>query len=282
MTSSSSTSPLPPPPPPPPGMPAQSPQPAPATAAAAAAAIAARRDTFEWGSRSVDVYRKIEQVGEGTYGRVYKASYTHSDGTVEYVALKKVRMETEKEGFPITAIREIKILRELDHPNIVKLKEIVTGRSGDRSGSAIYMVFEFFEHDLAGLMNSKFVFSEAQIKSYIKQLLAGLHYIHKRRILHRDIKASNLLINDAGVLKIADFGLARPVPPKGAALSNRVVTLWYRAPELLLGSTNYTSAIDMWSVGCILGEMLAHKPLFPGNTEAEQLELICKCCGSPT
>eukprot|EP00026_Physarum_polycephalum_P008175 Phypoly_transcript_08254.p1 GENE.Phypoly_transcript_08254~~Phypoly_transcript_08254.p1 ORF type:complete len:386 (+),score=52.98 Phypoly_transcript_08254:341-1498(+) len=193
-------------------------------------------------------------------------------------------MDNEKEGFPITAIREIKILKELDHENIINLKEIVTSKATDynRGKGSIYMVFEYMDHDLTGLMDSGLKwFSQAQIKCYMKQLLEGLHYCHKNNVLHRDIKGSNLLINNKGQLKLADFGLARPFNEQASNYTNRVITLWYRPPELLLGAVNYGPAIDMWSVGCILAELLAKKPIFPGRSEIDQLELTYKLCGTP-
>ena len=211
--------------------------------------------------------------------------------TGEVVALKKIRMKNENEGFPITAIREIKILKQLsDHPNIVNLKEIVVGEpssptdtSPDRGG--IYMVFEYMTHDLTGLIDQApgKSFEEAHIKCYIKQLLEGLHYCHVNKILHRDIKGSNLLINHKGELKLADFGLARPKNTQfHSAYTNRVITLWYRPPELLFGAVRYDTAVDMWSAGCILAELIAKKPIFPGRNEVDQIELITKLCGSPT
>eukprot|EP00727_Mastigamoeba_balamuthi_P003125 m51a1_g1281 putative cyclin-dependent kinase c-2-like (488) ;mRNA; r:129173-130959 len=245
----------------------------------------------EWGSRTVDVYNKLDQIGEGTYGFVYKA-VSKTDPT-EFVALKKIRMDTEREGFPITAIREIKILRELDHKNIVKLKEIVTQgikkenaeQAKEKTSKSIYMVFEYMDHDLSGLMDSTEVtrqwFSPAQVKCYMRQLLEGLNHCHKMRIVHRDIKASNLLISNDGVLKLGDFGLARPIDDR-EQMTNRVITLWYRPPELLLGSTLYTQAVDMWSVGCILAELLTRRSPFPGKTEPDELDLILRVCGSPT
>lgn len=241
----------------------------------------AKEKSIQWGSRSVDIFEKIDQIGEGTYGQVYQARNKING---EIVALKKVRMDNEKEGFPITAIREIKILKELDHENIVKLKEIVTSKATDynRGKGSIYMVFEYMDHDLTGLMDSGLKwFSQAQIKCYMKQLLEGLHYCHKNNVLHRDIKGSNLLINNKGQLKLADFGLARPFNEQASNYTNRVITLWYRPPELLLGAVNYGPAIDMWSVGCILAELLAKKPIFPGRSEIDQLELTYKLCGTP-
>ncbi|XP_021887090.1 cyclin-dependent kinase C-2-like [Carica papaya] len=248
----------------------------------------------EWpprgGSRTIDCFEKLEQIGEGTYGQVYMAREIESG---EIVALKRIRMENETEGLPVTAIREIKILNELDHENVIKLKEIVTspGRRRDEQGrpddskykGGIYMVFEYMDHDLMGLYKRPGVrFTVPQIKCYMKQLLTGLHYCHIHQILHRDIKGSNLLINNEGNLKIADFGLARYLPPNDRGnLTNRVITLWYRPPELLLGATKYGPAVDMWSVGCIFAELLNWKPILPGKDEPDQLNKIFELCGSP-
>eukprot|EP01090_Pellita_catalonica_P019383 TRINITY_DN6577_c0_g1_i2.p1 TRINITY_DN6577_c0_g1~~TRINITY_DN6577_c0_g1_i2.p1 ORF type:complete len:541 (-),score=52.84 TRINITY_DN6577_c0_g1_i2:212-1834(-) len=241
-----------------------------------------RAKEYEWGSRSVDVFKKMEQVGEGTYGQVYKAK---NKETGDVVALKKFRMADAREGVPITAIREIKILKNIQHQNVIKLKEIVTSKATKKNKrGSIYMVFEYMEHDLTGLMESARVdwFSEGQIKCYLKQLLKGLAFCHKKNVLHRDLKGSNLLINNKGEVKLADFGLARYYSnSKEMDYTNRVITLWYRPPELLLGSTVYGPAIDMWSVGCILGELLLKKPMFQGKQELEQLDLIFKMCGTP-
>ncbi|GFQ03770.1 cyclin-dependent kinase c-1 [Phtheirospermum japonicum] len=249
-----------------------------------------RLNEEEWGSRSVESFEKLEQIGEGTYGQVYMAKEKR---TGEIVALKKIRMDNEKEGFPITAIREIKILKKLQHENVIKLKEIVTspGREGNDQGNPdgnkyngnIYMVFEYMDHDLTGLADRPGLrFTVPQIKCYMKQLLTGLHYCHVNQVLHRDIKGSNLLIDNEGNLKLADFGLARSFSNDvNANLTNRVITLWYRPPELLLGATKYGPAVDMWSVGCIFAELLYGKPILPGKNEPEQLNKIFELCGTP-
>lgn len=235
-----------------------------------------------WGSRSVDAFEKLEQIGEGTYGQVYMA---REKDTGEIVALKKVRMDNEKEGFPITAIREIKILKKLKHDHVIRLKEIVTSKAQENNKykGSIYMVFEYMDHDLTGLSDRPGMrFTIPQIKCYMTQLLKGLHYCHSQGILHRDIKGSNLLIDNNGILKLADFGLARTYGSNSnAQLTNRVITLWYRPPELLLGSNKYGPAVDMWSVGCIFAELLLGKPILPGKNEFEQLQLIFNLCGSP-
>lgn len=166
----------------------------------------------------------------------------------------------------------------LAHPNIVKIKEVVTGSKKDK----IYMVMEYLENELKHLMeNMETKFTVPQIKCLMKQLLEGVEYLHSRYIIHRDLKTSNILISSEGCLKICDFGLARVFASRGRPYSQNVVTIWYRAPELLLGLHNYTEAIDIWSVGCIFAEMILNKPLFPGKTELEQIDLIFKCLGIP-
>jgi cyclin-dependent kinase 12/13 len=243
-----------------------------------------RRKEAPWKIRDDTVYEKLEQVGEGTYGEVYHA---RNRETGQEVALKRLRMANEREGFPLTACREIKVLRELRHENIVNLIEMVTSRGQggtqtNRKGD-IFMVFEYMDYDLTGLMDTPEIhFSEAQVKCYAQQLLRGLAYCHARGVMHRDIKGSNILISRDGKVKIADFGLARFLGETGRRYTNRVVTLWYRAPELLLGENCYGFAVDIWSAGCLILEMLTGRPVFPGKDEVSQANLIFSLLGTPT
>ncbi|KAH7865632.1 hypothetical protein Vadar_009120 [Vaccinium darrowii] len=230
-----------------------------------------------WVPRKADSFEKLDKIGQGTYSSVYRARDLE---TGKIVALKKVRfvnMDPESVRF---MAREILILRRLDHPNVMRLEGLVTSRV---SGN-LYLVFEYMEHDLAGLVASPNVkFTEPQIKCYMQQLFCGLEHCHSRGVLHRDIKGSNLLIDDKGNLKIGDFGLATFYRPnQKQPLTSRVVTLWYRPPELLLGATDYGVSVDLWSAGCILAELYAGKPIMPGRTEVEQLHKIFKLCGSPS
>ncbi|KAJ3360053.1 kinase subunit of RNA polymerase II carboxy-terminal domain kinase I [Kappamyces sp. JEL0680] len=239
-------------------------------------------------------YEIGSQVGEGTYGQVFKAQNKKTGG---YVALKKLYLkeddkgkEKNRDGFPITSIREIEILRSLNHENVVKLQAIIS-HSTSPEHLDMYMDFEYMNHDLTGILNNAAtLYSLPHIKCLARQLFKGLEYLHSKNIIHRDIKGANLLLNNQGYLKITDFGLARRLhidrdsgePLEGFEYTNRVVTLWYRSPELLFGSTSYGFEVDIWSAGCIIMEFYTKFAIFQGRTEIEQLELIFKLCGSPT
>ncbi|KAK8047241.1 hypothetical protein PG996_015305 [Apiospora saccharicola] len=214
------------------------------------------------------------------------------------VALKKIIMHNEKDGFPITALREIKLLKLLSHRNVLSLEDMAVEHhskaTDKRKRPIMYMVTPYMDHDLSGLLdNPSVTFTVPQIKCYLKQLLQGLQYLHESHILHRDMKAANLLINNKGILQIADFGLARhyegttPQPGGGGGESKReytalVVTRWYRPPELLMHLRKYTTAIDLWGVGCVFGEMLVGKPILAGESDTHQLVIIFDLVGSPT
>jgi serine/threonine protein kinase len=218
-------------------------------------------------------YQKLEKIGEGTYGVVYKAK---DKQTGRYIALKKIRLEYEDEGVPSTAIREISLLKELNHPNVVNLLDVV------HYNCKLYLVFEFLDQDLKRYMDMVDRLDPMLVKSYMWQLVNGVAFCHSHRVLHRDLKPQNLLIDRAGALKLADFGLSRAFCLPVRTYTHEVVTLWYRAPEILLGTNCYSTPIDMWSVGCIFGELLTKRALFPGDSEIDQLFRIFRTLGTPT
>lgn len=232
-----------------------------------------RKSLSEIGFGKIESYTKLDKLGEGTYATVFKGKSRLTDSLV---ALKEIRLEHE-EGAPCTAIREVSLLRDLKHANIVTLHDII------HTDKSLTLVFEYLEKDLKQYMDDcGNIMSMTNVKIFLFQLLRGLNYCHKRRVLHRDLKPQNLLINERGELKLADFGLARAKSIPTKTYSNEVVTLWYRPPDVLLGSTEYSTPIDMWGVGCIFYEMACGRPLFPGSTVEDELHLIFKTLGTPT
>uniref|UniRef100_A0A8C1NTX0 Cell division protein kinase 5 n=1 Tax=Cyprinus carpio TaxID=7962 RepID=A0A8C1NTX0_CYPCA len=247
-------------------------------------------------------YEKLEKIGEGTYGTVFKAKNRE---THEIVALKRVRLDDDDEGVPSSALREICLLKELKHKNIVRLHDVL------HSDKKLTLVFEYCDQDLKKYFDSCNGDLDPEIvKSFMYQLLKGLAFCHSRNVLHRDLKPQNLLINRNGELKLADFGLARafgiPVRCYSAEVKRhgfrdrvvffrvsmcssldvdclQVVTLWYRPPDVLFGAKLYSTSIDMWSAGCIFAELAnAGRPLFPGNDVDDQLKRIFRLLGTPT
>ncbi|XP_008217163.1 cyclin-dependent kinase 11B isoform X2 [Nasonia vitripennis] len=231
------------------------------------------------GCRSVEEYKCLNRIAEGTYGVVYRAEDRR---TKEIVALKRLKMEKEKDGFPITSLREINTLLKAQHPNIVTVREIVVGSNMDK----IFIVMDYVEHDLKSLMETmkskNQVFIPGEIKCLMQQLLRAVAHLHDNWILHRDLKTSNLLLSHRGILKVGDFGLAREYGSPLKQYTSVVVTLWYRAPELLLGMKEYSTPIDMWSVGCIFAELLRMEALFPGKSEIDYLNRVFKELGTPS
>lgn len=222
-------------------------------------------------------YEKIEFLGEGQFATVFKARDVETDNIV---AVKKIKISTRQEaqdGINRTALREIKLLQELHHPNLIGLLDIFGHMSN------VSLVFDFMDTDLEVIIkDNMIILSQANIKSYILQTLQGLEYLHLSWILHRDLKPNNLLVNSAGVLKIGDFGLAKLYGSPNRLNTHHVVTRWYRAPELLFGAKQYGTCIDMWAVGCILGELLLRVPIFPGECDLDQLTKIFSVFGDPT
>ena len=227
------------------------------------------------GSNSIENYYHLNKIHEGVYGVVFRA---RDKFTGEIYAIKKVKLSKEKDGFPLTSIREINLLLSLKHQNIVNVREVVIGSSLDK----IYVVMEYIEHELRDLMeNIKYTFKISEIKCLMKQLIQAIEYLHSRSIIHRDLKTSNILYSNKGILKVCDFGLARKYVGE-KPYTPTVVTLWYRAPEILLGNDKYTPAIDMWSVGCIFAELILKEPFLMGQKEGEQIDLIFRTLGTPT
>jgi len=226
-------------------------------------------------------YLKKEKLGEGTYGKVYKGEDRE---TGETVALKRVCFNdsvTTSEGVPSTTLREVAILRSLRHPNIVRLRDVLY----IDSSSEVYMVFEYLDTDLKMFIEKRdrrdALTNRKLAKSYLYQLLLAVNYCHVNRVLHRDLKPANILIDTAGNLKLADFGLGRTYSIPMMKYTHEVVTLYYRAPEILLGSEFYSLSVDIWSIGCIFAEMISGNPLFKAESEIDLLYRIFRTLGTP-
>jgi len=227
--------------------------------------------------RSLNDYRKIDKIGEGTYGIVYKGEDLK---TGQFVAMKKIRLEAEEEGIPSTAVREISMLKELRHASIVCLEDVIMQEN------RLYLIFEYLPMDLKRFLDNldkDKMMDPSLVRSFLYQITQGIAYCHQRRILHRDLKPQNLLVDvKSNVIKLADFGLARVVGIPIRAYTHEVVTLWYRSPEILLGSPRYSTGVDIWSMGCIFAEMVRKKPLFQGDSEIDQLFRIFKILTTPS
>ena len=226
-------------------------------------------------------YEKIEKIGEGTYGKVYKA---RDKQTNQLVALKKTRLDMEEEGVPSTALREISLLQMLSESKyIVRLLSV---EHVEENGKPIlYLVFEFCDVDLKKHMDANgrsTPMDPMNIKRYMYQLCLGVAHCHMHGVMHRDLKPQNLLVDvKENLIKVADLGLGRAFSIPVKSYTHEIVTLWYRAPEVLLGGTHYSTGVDMWSVGCIFAEMAKKTPLFPGDSELQQLLHVFKQLGTP-
>lgn len=220
-------------------------------------------------------YQKLGLIDEGTYGKVFRAKKINNKNIY---ACKKIQLEYRFNDNLSTSLREINLLLSLKHPNIIFAKETRLGKSLNSA----FIIMEYCEYDLKSILNSKIKFSLYQIKYIMKQIIRGIKTLHENWIIHRDIKTSNILLNTKGIIKICDFGLARFCHQIRNSLTPGVVTLWYRAPEILLGQNIYTAAVDVWSVGCIFGELILNEVLFSGKTELDQLSKIFGLLGTPT
>lgn len=222
-------------------------------------------------------YEKIDFLGEGQFATVYKAKDAQLD---RIVAVKKIKIgsrEEAQDGINRTALREIKLLHELQHENVIGLLDVFGHKSN------VSLVFDFMDTDLENIIkDTKIVLTPANIKSYTLQTLLGLEYLHLNWILHRDLKPNNLLVNSRGCLKIGDFGLAKFFGSPNRMYTHQVVTLWYRCPELLFGARQYSTGVDIWAVGCILAELLLRLPFLPGQSDLDQLTKIFQALGTPT
>lgn len=234
---------------------------------------------------ALDGYARADLIGQGAYGTVYRGTQR---STNRNVAIKRIPYadSTPEGGVPCNVIREISLLRELTHSNVVQLLDVIQATPG-----GLYLVFEYVAHDLKTFMDQRQSSTHIQdriglpkqmVRSFLRQILNGVGYCHTHRVLHRDLKPHNLLISaDGQTLKLADFGLARLSGLPNGPYTYEVVTLWYRAPELLLGASRYSAAIDVWSVGCIFAEMATGLPLFPGRSDIDQLIKIFQRRGTP-
>ena len=235
-------------------------------------------DFFEEETTKND-YQKISKLGSGAYGTVYKALMKK---TQKIVAIKRIKISLDTEGIPSSALREISILRNLKHENIEKILDIIT------TESKLYMVLEFMEYDLQSffekLSQEQKMINYSQedlIKIILKQILKGVEYLHSKKIIHRDLKPQNILMNKDLKVKLGDFGLSRKISFEKRPYTQEVLSLWYRAPELLMGSNIYDEAIDIWSIGCIFGFMVLKRTLFEGESEIDQLNKIFQFLGTP-
>jgi serine/threonine protein kinase len=227
-------------------------------------------EDFEISSR----FSMLEKIGEGTYGTVYKA-ICHSTG--ERVAIKKIKILYEEDGLPSTALREISLLKEMNHINVIRLNNVHSNRF------SLFLIFECLDMDIRVYLKRHGPFLEKSLRNAIYQCFRGIEFCHGHRVLHRDLKPQNVLIDVKNMrLVLADFGLARNYTVPLKAYTHEVVTLWYRAPEVLLGQQRYATPMDIWSLGCILAEMATGQALFPGDSEIDTIFRIFRLLGTPT
>lgn len=224
--------------------------------------------------RRAQKYTKDAKVGEGAYAVVYKG---REIATGRQVAIKKIKVGQFKDGLDMSAVREVKYLQELHHPNVIELLDVFSSKTN------LNLVLEFLDGDLEMMINDKTQkFQAADMKSWMVMTLRGLEFCHRNHILHRDLKPNNLLLASDGQLKLADFGLARDFADPGLKMTCQVITRWYRPPELLFGCRYYSGGGDMWSVGCIFAELMLRTPYLPGESDVDQIKTIFRALGTPT
>ncbi|CAF0893596.1 unnamed protein product [Adineta ricciae] len=215
---------------------------------------------------------RMGKLGGGTYGDVFRVRHRT---TGEIYALKQIRDEHEANGMPATAMREVAILKQLSHENIIQLFDVFL------TDERCFLLLEHMDEDLKRYLDRSRPLDRRIIKNFMHQLFEAVFYCHKHRIIHRDIKPHNILVNSEGRIKMCDFGLARAFTIPMKVYTHEIVTLWYRAPEILLGSLTYGTPVDTWSLGCIFGEMYQGWPLFHGDSEIDQIFQIFKVLGTP-
>ncbi|KAI9792071.1 MAG: TFIIH complex serine/threonine-protein kinase subunit kin28 [Peltula sp. TS41687] len=224
-------------------------------------------------------YIKDKKIGEGTYANVYLGHLR--DDPSKKVAIKKIKVLADaRKGLSMDAIREVKFLQELSHPNIIALQSVFTSKNQN-----LNLVLEYLPlGDLEGLIKDGdgVRYGAADVKAWMGMLGRAVWFCHENSVLHRDIKPNNLLIAADGEVKLADFGLARSFSDPYPYMTPQVITRWYRPPELLFGARHYSGAVDVWSMGCVFAELILRTPFLPGNTDVHQLDLICSACGTPS
>ena len=221
-------------------------------------------------------FQAVERLGKGTYGTVYKA---RKKGCDKFFAIKKIKNELDNEGIPSTALREIAILKKMKNPNVVNVEGIAFNKKH------IELCLEYCKYDLKKLIDSKkhdsSFYNVKFVKNMMYQLLKGVEHLHSHKILHRDLKPQNILVDDNGwILKLADFGLSRVYSIPIRPYTKEVLTLWYRAPEMMLGINNYAIGLDIWSIGCIFVELYLGKPFVMGDSEIDQLFKLFQIYGT--
>lgn len=230
---------------------------------------------FESIKRKNFFYKRLDLIDRGTYGKVFKVK-SFKFGNL--YACKEIKSMEKSSELNMISIREINLLLTINHPNIIFVKEARSNLLAEK----FFIIMEYCNFDIKSILDSRIKFSSTQIKIITKQLLYGISTLHDNFVIHRDLKTSNILLNKRGILKICDFGMARVFNLKLKYMSQEVVTLWYRPPEILLGGKNYTTSVDLWALGCILSEIITCEVLFSGKSELDQLIKIFSTLGTPT